>query len=65
MFIGSKYLNKIIMYSTRLNVSYPLQGWLQDVAAEGDFYCDPNLTIPTGVSGIPTGWTRHDLSELE
>lgn len=30
----------------------------------GDFYCPSELTIPTGQNGIPTGWTRHDLEEL-
>lgn len=65
MFVGSKYLNRIVMYSTRLNVSYPIINWVDGVSPTGDFYCDSNLTIPTGTSGIPTGWTRHDLSELE
>lgn len=38
-----------------------LDHWLEGVAATGDFYCPAELTIPTGASGIPTGWTRHDI----
>ena len=41
-----------------------LDSWLTGVASTGDFYCDPNATIfPKGVSGIPSGWTRHALSD--
>ena len=31
--------------------------WVQGVAASGTFYNNGNATIPTGDSGIPTGWT--------
>ena len=38
--------------------------WLSGVSATGDFYCDPNATIfPTGTSGIPEGWTRHNIAD--
>ena len=43
---------------------YALDYWLSDVSATGDFYCDPNATIfPTGKSGIPSGWTRHNIAD--
>lgn len=65
MFDNSTYLRKVVLYATSFGSS-ALGNWLQTVASTGDFYCDPDLTIPTGsVSGIPSGWTRHDLSELE
>lgn len=38
-----------------------LRTWLSDVSPTGDFYCPSELTIPTGTSGIPSGWTRHDI----
>jgi hypothetical protein len=38
-----------------------IEDWLKLVAATGDFYCPAELTIPTGASGIPAGWTRHDI----
>ena len=38
--------------------------WLSGVSATGDFYYYPNATIfPSGVSGIPSGWTRHALAD--
>ena len=41
-----------------------LYDWLSGVSATGDFYCDPNATIfPTGKSGIPSGWTRHNIAD--
>ena len=36
-------------------------GWLVNASTNGDFYCPAELTIPTGTSGIPSGWTRHDI----
>lgn len=38
-----------------------LSYWLSNVSPSGDFYCPAELTIPTGVNGIPSGWTRHDI----
>ena len=41
-----------------------LNGWLDGVAATGDFYCDPNATIfPTGASGIPRNWVRRNIAD--
>jgi len=38
-----------------------LYRWLFEVSNTGDFYCPAELTIPAGSSGIPSGWTRHDI----
>ena len=35
-------------------------GWLNGVSPTGTFVKDPNATWPTGVSGIPSGWTVLD-----
>lgn len=49
-------------YMTSLYSLSSINYWLRDVAATGDFYCDPSLNIPLNSgSGIPSGWTRHDL----
>ena len=64
MFCGCQKLQRVITYMTDISASYAIYQWLSSVSYSGHFYCDPNLTIPTGVSGIPTDWTRHDLSEL-
>lgn len=34
--------------------------WVNGVAGNGIMYCPTGVTIPTGVSGIPSGWTRVD-----
>lgn len=34
--------------------------WVNGVAASGRMYCPTGVTIPTGKSGIPSGWTRVD-----
>ena len=42
-----------------------LKGWLDGVAASGAVYADPNFTdLPMdSASGVPTGWTRHDIAD--
>ena len=65
MFYGC---DSLVGISTRMNnitASNCLLDWTNGVSPTGDFYCPPELTISTGPSGIPSGWTRHDLSELE
>lgn len=34
--------------------------WMRGVAASGDMFAKEGLTIPTGASGIPEGWTTID-----
>lgn len=46
---------------TDISGSNCLANWVSGVAATGDFYCPASLTIPSGASGIPNGWTRHDI----
>ena len=63
MFRGCQSLKEVRIAATSKN-SYALDSWLSDVSATGDFYCDPNSTIfPTGKSGIPKGWTRHNIAD--
>lgn len=38
--------------------------WLLDVAATGTLVKQSGLSVPTGVSGIPTGWTTSNLPDL-
>ena len=63
MFYGCQSLKEVRVSATR-TAKYALQDWLNNVSATGDFYCDPNATIfPTGTSGIPSGWTRHNIAD--
>ena len=63
MFSGCQSLNEVrIAATTTANVA--LKDWLSGVSATGDFYCNPNATIfPSGISGIPSGWTRRNIAD--
>ena len=54
---------KEVRISATTTSTYALNNWLSGVSATGDFYCDPNTNFPSGDSGIPSGWTRHALSD--
>lgn len=54
-------LKKVILEADVISGYYYLGNWLSGVAPAGDFYCPAELTIPIGASGIPSGWTRHDI----
>ena len=57
MFNGCSNLNYIKMLATDISASDCLTDWVQGVAATGTFVKNANATIPTGNSGIPSGWT--------
>lgn len=61
MFRDCLILDKIKTNMTDISASNCLIAWLNNVSPTGDFYCPAELTIPTGGSGIPSGWTRHDI----
>ena len=65
MFDGCLSLNEVRVSATTMTATNALDGWLLNVSATGDFYCDPNATIfPTdSTSGIPKGWVRHALAD--
>ena len=61
MFQGCSSLNSITMLATNISASSCLNNWVQNVASGGTFTKSPNMTtLPTGDSGIPTGWTVVD-----
>ena len=63
MFSGCRSLKEVRVSATTESTN-SLKEWLSGVSATGDFYCDPNATIfPTGRSGIPEGWTRHNIAD--
>ena len=62
MFEGCSKFKEVRIAATTTKTG-ALDSWLNGVATTGNFYCDPNATIfPTGVSGIPEGWSRLPLS---
>lgn len=63
MFEGCQSLKEVRISATT-TASGALDSWLDGVSSTGDFYCDPNATIfPSGVSGIPSGWTRRNIAD--
>ena len=59
MFYGCTLLNKITMLGTYLSGAFA--DWVRNVATTGTFVKRSDVTnIPSGNSGIPTGWTIED-----
>ena len=58
MFLNCKKLNYIKMLATNISASDCLYNWVSGVASSGTFVKNPIMnSLPTGVSGIPSGWT--------
>jgi hypothetical protein len=58
MFEGCTKLNYIKMLATDISASACLFGWVNGVSSTGTFVKNPAMTsLPTGLSGIPSGWT--------
>ena len=63
MFYRCTNLNYIKCLATSISASYCTHNWVSGVASTGTFVKNPNMTSwPTGVKGIPTGWTVIDNS---
>jgi hypothetical protein len=64
MFSGCSKLNYIKMLSTDVSAYNCLYNWVGGVASTGTFVKHPDITtLPTGTSGIPSGWTVVDAEE--
>lgn len=57
MFSGCSSLNYIKMLATDVSDSSCLSWWVYGVASSGTFVKDASTTLPTGINGIPDGWT--------
>lgn len=65
MFYGCSKLSYIKMLATDISSSSCLSNWVDSVASTGTFVKNPNMTsLPTGISGIPSGWTVIDNVEF-
>ena len=61
MFNGCTSLNKIIMLATNISATGCLYSWVKGVSATGTLIKAASMTtLPSGVSGIPSGWTVQD-----
>lgn len=64
MFWQCSNLNHVTMLATDISASDCLYNWLSSVAATGTLVKDASMTtLPSGASGIPSGWTTEDYSE--
>ena len=57
MFYGCSSLNYVKSLATNITATNALNNWLSGVAATGTFVKPIGVGYPTGVSGIPSGWT--------
>jgi hypothetical protein len=55
LFKGNGNLTEIKLYATSAE-SNALLDWLTNASSSGTIYKDPNLTLDSGTSGIPSGW---------
>ena len=61
MFYDCSKLNYIKMLATNISASNCLFNWVGNVSSTGTFVKNPAMTsLPTGNSGIPSGWTVVD-----
>ena len=60
MFYGCSSLNKITMLATDISAERCLSYWVSGVASSGTFIKNDAMTsLPSGVNGIPNGWTIY------
>ena len=61
MFMGCNKLNYVKCLATNTSATNCTKNWLTNVSATGNFYTPAATNWATGSSGIPRGWTRHDV----
>ena len=63
MFYDCNKLNYIKMLATDISAKLCLDNWVENVALTGTFVKHPAMTtLPTGIHGIPSGWTVEDAA---
>lgn len=61
MFRDCANLNYIKCLATTIPTTNCTSDWLNNVSPTGDFYTPTSTTWASGASGIPSGWTRHNI----
>ena len=62
MFQGCTKLNYVKCLATDISAANCTVSWLKGVATTGDFYAPASTRWTTDESGIPQGWTLHDIT---
>lgn len=57
MFKNCTNLNRIVIYANSGTNGF--KTWVEGVGSTGDFYKFGTISLSTGISGIPSGWTVH------
>ena len=64
MFSDCTSLQKVTMLATDISASDCLNSWMYGVTSKGTFIKAKEMTsLPTGVHGIPSGWTVKNYGE--
>ena len=64
MFWGCSSLKEITMLATDISANSCLYDWVKVVSSTGTFIKSPQMkSLPTGSSGIPSGWTVKDYKD--
>ena len=59
---GCTKINYVKCLATNIFATNCTRNWLSNVSSTGDFYTPAATKWEFGTSGIPTGWTRHDIT---
>ena len=62
MFSGCTKLNYVKCLATKTSATDCTTNWLYGVSPTGDFYTPAATNWSSGANGIPSGWTRHDIT---
>ena len=62
MFQYCKKLNYVKCLAIDTSATDCTKNWLSNVASTGDFYTPASTNWTTDENGIPSGWTRHDIT---
>ena len=66
MFNGCTSLNNITMLATDISAKNCLNQWVVNVSSTGTFNKAASMTsLPTGVNGVPSGWTVKDYGVID
>ena len=62
MFSGCTKLNYVKCLATDISAANCTFEWVRGVSSTGNFYTPASTNWTSGISGIPQGWTRHDIT---
>ena len=62
MLSGCTKINYVKCLATNIFATNCTRNWLSNVSSTGDFYTPAATKWKSGSDGIPTGWTRHDIT---